>query len=158
MIPKYRGRSISDENKGQWVYGNLIVDGNYAYIVNGVIECNDQYITIAEWCPVEPKTVGASTGLFDRNGVEIFEGDVVRWGMLPNSFEIHHRYAVVERNPDIQFRILYYIDSRTGEKRMGDNYVFNFGSFIYRNTEDCLEIISNIHEHPHLLETKEDNQ
>ena len=77
MITKYRGLSISDNNKGQWVYGNLIVDGNYAYIVNGVIECNDQYITIAEWCPVDPKTIGAFTGRVDKNDQEIFEGDVV---------------------------------------------------------------------------------
>ncbi|MFM0712748.1 YopX family protein [Streptococcus suis] len=90
-IPKFRGWSISEENKGQLVYGNLIVDGNSAYIVNGVIECNDQYITIAEWCPVDPKTVGASTGLFDVNGKEIWEEDVVRMHsgeLLP--VRLHH--------------------------------------------------------------------
>lgn len=34
MIPKFRGRSTyADENKGEWVYGNLIFDGNRAVIV-----------------------------------------------------------------------------------------------------------------------------
>lgn len=38
MIPKFRGKSIDKTNKGKWVYGNLIVDGNNALIVNGIVE------------------------------------------------------------------------------------------------------------------------
>jgi uncharacterized phage protein (TIGR01671 family) len=88
------------------------------------------------------------TGLKDKNGKEIYEGDIVKWGHLEGSIENPVRIAIVEFNPDIQFR-------RTGVKKencfYGQNYIFNFGSFAYKNTEDCLEIIGNIHQHKHLL-------
>ncbi|MGQ7595147.1 YopX family protein [Streptococcus suis] len=131
MIPKFRGVSISDNNKGQWMYGNLIIDGNYAYIVNGVIECNDQYITIAEWCPVEPKTIGASTGLFDKNGQEIFEGDVV------NIFD--------EKLSKIYFSEgAFCVD------------VLNGGTPLHVYLSEHLELIGNIYENPELVEANND--
>lgn len=139
MIPKFRGRSISEENKGQWVYGNLIVDGGCAYIVNGVIECNDQYITIAEWCPVEPKTVGAFIGLFDKNGKEIFEWDVV------NAYDLDRDEGRIFKTVDLVGVVEY----------KGISFCLKDDRSIYNdlwiNAEEY-EVIGNIHEHPHLVE------
>lgn len=77
MIYPYRGLSIDENSKGQWQYGYLIEDRGRSFIINEVIEANEQYITIGSWCPVNPKTVGRFTGLFDKNCKEIFEKDIL---------------------------------------------------------------------------------
>lgn len=77
MIPKYRGLSIDEDTKGKMQYGYLIADGEQAFIINEVVEANEQYITIGSWCPVRPETVSQSTGLHDKDDNEIFEGDIL---------------------------------------------------------------------------------
>jgi len=83
------------------------------------------------------------TGLKDKNGIEIYEGDVVHWGHIVGYTEINPRKAVVEINPDISFKTF----------NLGDNnHTFKFGSFAYQDTSVALEVIGNIHENPELLE------
>ena len=92
------------------------------------------------------------TGLHDKNGKEIYEGDVVNWGMHhPNSEEIFHRYAIVEFNPDIQFKIIFYINSQNGNRKETDGHIFRFGQFAYKDTEKHLQVLGNIYENPELL-------
>lgn len=94
------------------------------------------------------------TGLYDKNDKEIYEGDIVKWGHLKNSQEHWHRIAKVELFPALQFKILFYVDSSTGDIKPTDNYIFEYGRFAYQNTEKYLEVIGNIYENPELLEEK----
>lgn len=114
MIVKYRGKSIAEKNKGAWVYGNLIVDDKNAYIVNGVIECTQEYISLNEWCPVDIETVGQFTGLFDTEGFELYEDDVIEYadelaetdhdGYVDGSIEVTNRLVITHNGKEWGFK------------------------------------------------------
>ncbi len=90
------------------------------------------------------------TGLLDKNGVEIYEGDIVRWGM--DGQECWIRYAVVELFPCLQFKIIYYVEEKTNAKKPTDNHIFGYSNFIYKQTDKYLKVIGNIYENPELLD------
>lgn len=65
-----------------WVKGVVFEEKNAAYILTGV-EITDQYVGCAVKAEatghiVDLKTICKSTGVPDKNNVEIFEGDIVR--------------------------------------------------------------------------------
>jgi uncharacterized phage protein (TIGR01671 family) len=79
------------------------------------------------------------TGIKDRNGKEIYESDMVKWGDLPDSQEYNIRIAEVKFNPDIQLDC----------KNIPHPHVFRWGNFAYGGKQ--LEVIGNIYENPELL-------
>ncbi|MFH1740981.1 MAG: YopX family protein [bacterium] len=136
---KFRGRRIDDKS---WVYGSLITIGGKAWIVpcdikpEQIMQTGLYRINVPAF-EVDPATVGQFTGLHDKNGKEIYEGDVVRLGYNAIHDGVITKCVWAEWRPGFIYEFI------TGE---------NEGRYTdMMDTWRTYEIIGNIHENPELL-------
>ena len=128
---KFRGRAI---DSGEWAYGFLLLTDVRAYIHPGRDGLDFDDIDFGYgFIQVDPKTIGQFTGLLDKNGKEIYEGDIVAspdiiYGEMDNNLVSYcdgYWYPLVTVEQDY--------------------------NAIDRYRPEDFEIIGNIHENPELL-------
>lgn len=120
----FRATDLSGVNNRSWIFGSLDTTENEHTIMIYPDRFGNKCRIF-----VDPKTVGQYTGLIDKNGKKIFEGDIVKY--------INSSPCKID-----------YIDSQ---------FVMMWKKF-YRNFErvydDEIEVIGNIYDNPELLEVE----
>lgn len=134
---KFRGKNI---HTGEWLYGDYHREGKTHYITKP-----EDYLR--EYAPIEfivdGKTVGQFTGLYDKNGSPIYEGDIVKTPLLDPIFGDILSDAF--DNAPIEFSNGSFVVS-----------YYNGNHKIYiQDLYDKIEVIGNIHDTPELITSKQ---
>ena len=126
----FRGKRIDN---GEWLEGSFLNDrdGSF-YICPAVSDISygdgGNRRRIGCWYKVDPSTVGQYTGLKDKNGKRIFEGDILCFDKTV--------FVCYWDGGNIEFGL------RNNEESIGMAYVAVYDA----------EIIGNVHDNPELLE------
>ncbi|MBS7578391.1 MULTISPECIES: YopX family protein [unclassified Enterococcus] len=155
MIPKFRCYSEDDKVMIYNVNPVVDADGDIEGIIFNYEICGYEFIEIelekyvSVWGYDEnkfPFKLMQSTGLKDKNGVEIFEGDIVEGNQyLTSTDTVPGKVKGVAKYSET--KTMFYLDD--GSNRH-DAFINSLGSSIYQ-----FEVIGNVHENPELLEVGE---
>ena len=129
---KFRGKR---EDNGEWVYGAFypIKDEPVYFIINNCksIDFDDDDTTFNGY-KVQKKSVGQFTGLHDKNGKEIYEGEI----LYNNDRE---EYCIVKYSKEKAMFIVKYLESN-------DEFP------LWESISNLCYSVGSIYENPELLE------
>lgn len=123
----FRGKRV-DNN--EWVYGFLSKSRGNNHFLSLCIDHEENGVMLSSI--VEPETIGQYTGLSDKSGVKIFEGDIVRYN--------GEKHIVV-----------FETRGETGYFGIKIDHIETWG-FCLSVPAKLMEVIGNIHDNPELAE------
>ncbi|EAF4143870.1 TPA: hypothetical protein HPU07_002438 [Listeria monocytogenes] len=138
---EFRGKAIHpnslEQIVGSWAYGGIFENK----IISRNLDMDSHYHGFISEIEIDLKTIGQYTGLKDKNGKKIFEGDIVK----------------VTGDEDCEFTsIVEYFgegDYPAFDMTAPEDYYFESNKFseILMSSSYELEVIGNIHENPELM-------
>ncbi len=140
---KFRGYN---KKNSEWLFGSYILNRGHHFVAP------NEFADSKTWEDYEviEETIGQFTGLYDKNGEEVYEGDILLWTRK----NVH-----IEGRPLQDFAdrcVIFYDDDK---RAFRFRYKFDCGSCSGlldfsddRADESYIEIIGNIHDNPELLE------
>lgn len=123
--------------RGGWIKNGEWIEGYYVFLNDAhyILEAgSEDWGVNGEWFQVVPKSVGQYTGLKDKNGKKIFEGDIIRYQCGIDKFEL---MVVIWNESTASLVLAYSKDMNYYETLM--------------NTKYYCEVIGNIYYNPELL-------
>lgn len=142
------------KNKNKWVYGDLLhpknCDNNY-----GIYEFDGGCVKVKE------ETIGQFTGLFDKNGQEIYEGDIVKTKYIER-----REYRGVDYDDETELIELVVFKDQAFQLQIELKY-FGFKTYRYlqlglddRTIGEFqlkeIEVVGNVYDNPEMLEGGEE--
>ena len=156
----FRGKT----EKGEWVKGVPFFEEDRCYIIEDLFICDEYDCTGAVNTMVIPESVSEFTGLTDKNGTKIFEGDIVQYtdeeGYYPEEncdfigkISLEHGAFGIVTTDNIPIDLNNWCDN--------DNFVSLWELYWNLSVEgemlDMVEVIGNIHDNPELLKKVDGN-
>ena len=139
---KFRGKKPTN---GVWVYGSLVYSNEIQAAI--YFQTGRGLVKSMEWVYVNPETVGQFTGFLDKNGKEIYEGDVLRSDEYPYS-------CIGDKKRDNYYAVVYYCEEGacfgtvTAKNPSSDVGGISDGILddVEREKMKNFEVVGNIHE------------
>ena len=126
----FRGKRIDN---GEWVFGDFIREP-FGYCIQVVTHSGNEYSR--KKYVITEETVGQYTGLTDKNGKRIFEGDILK---------SHYDFLFPD---DVTFELVVFCDSAWCIQQKG----FEPAPACADMISELSEVAGNIYDNPELLE------
>lgn len=121
-VIKFRGIDVAN---GDWIYGSLVIVNDGFHILQ------DEEDTAHDYNRVDEETVGQFTGLHDKLGNEVYEGDLL------------------SRSTDLTYQV-YWNNNESGFNMKNTSWVDDDCPMNFYNVEGRFEVVGNIHDNPEL--------